>query len=69
MDDIQIGSFVSPGQAAGSGWIRLGKDVEIVRETPCYWVDSTGGWWSKTTLRSSPQSLTGLKICAVRTTP
>lgn len=62
---IGIGSIVSPGRKESGSWVRLGGDFVIVGETPCYWIDAAGNWWSKSTLKRSPVSPTGLQICAV----
>jgi hypothetical protein len=63
---IKVGSWVTPGQPRpGAGYVRYSRDVEIVRETKCYWIDDRGDRWSKRTLEKSPRSLSGMMLCAV----
>ena len=54
-----IGSSVVPLSKDG---IRLGKVRTLVRETPCYWIDSSGDWWCKKTALRHPKSATGMHL-------
>lgn len=63
---IQIGSVVFAGQSANhnqipfldsrGSWTRMGRDEEVVRETPDFWITESGAWYRKKDGLRSPAS-------------
>jgi hypothetical protein len=45
---IAVGSEVFIARRASGSYIRMSRNLRIVRETKTRWVDELGGQWSKT---------------------
>jgi hypothetical protein len=69
-DQIAIGTRCFHGGNPSAGrYIRYSQDVEVVRETPNYWVDSSGGWFRKSDLKKIPSTKGGLALYLTPTSP
>lgn len=61
---IGVGTKFFAGQYRSGGiHVRYSRDRTIVRETKAYWVDDSGGWWSKKTGKASPRTPADFVMC------